>query len=152
MILLNVAYTPKCDSNLILLGQLCESGISYHDHPDSIILKQGGSTIGVARRYKNLFILKTGLKHKAMLVQGRGRLTYLLSSNPQIRLWHRRLSHASNARVIQASKLVDGIDLGEAIGPDNKLYSSDSEPDNENNKSDKDADSKPTTINKATEY
>ena len=31
MTLLNVTYTPKCDFNLILLGQLCESGILYHD-------------------------------------------------------------------------------------------------------------------------
>ena len=68
MTLLNVAYTPKYDSNLILLGQLRKSGISYHDHPNSIILKQRGSTIGVARRYKNLFILKTGFRDKAMLV------------------------------------------------------------------------------------
>ena len=152
MTLVNVAYTLKFDSNLISLGQLCKSGILYHDHPDSMILKQGRSTIGVAKRYKNLFILETGLRDKAILMQGKGQPTYLLSSNPHIRFWHCRLGHASNARVIQASKLIDGIDLGEAIGPDNKLYSSDSEPYDENNKSDKDADSKPTTINKTTEY
>ena len=117
-----------------------------------MILKQRGSIIGVARRYQNLFILETGLKDKAMLVQRKGQLIYLLSSNPQIRLWHRGLGHASNARIIQASKLVDKIDLGEAIGPDNELYSSDFEPDDENNKSDEDADNEPTTINTATEY
>lgn len=49
-------------------------------------------------------------------------------------------------------KLVDKIDLKEAIRPNNKLYSLDSEPDNENNKFDKNADSKLTTINKITEY
>lgn len=87
-----------------------------------------------------------------MLVQGRGRPTYLLSSNLQIRLWHRRLGHASNAKVIQASKPVDGINLGEATGPDNEPHSSDSEPDDKNNKSDADADIEPIAINKATEY
>ena len=35
----NVAYAPECDSNLISLGQLRESGISYHDYPKCIILK-----------------------------------------------------------------------------------------------------------------
>ena len=113
MTLLNVAYTPKCDSNLISLAQLHKSGISYHDHLDSMILKQGGSQIGLAVRHKNLFILETE-SEKAMLVRGRGRPTYLLSPDPQTRLWHRRLGHASNARVAQASKLVDGINLREA--------------------------------------
>ena len=49
-------------------------------------------------------------------------------------------------------KLEDEIDFREAMGPDNKLYFSDFEHDDENNKSDEDADSEPTTINKATEY
>lgn len=49
-------------------------------------------------------------------------------------------------------KLVDKIDFKEAIRLDNKLYFLDSKPDNKNNKSDKDADSKPTTINKAIEF
>ncbi len=149
MTLLNVAYTPKCDFNLISLGQLRESGITYHDHPDSMILKQGGSTIGLAERHKNLFILETKLGDKAMLVRGRGRPTYLLSPNPQIRLWRRRLGHASNARVIQASKLVDGIDLGEVSGPVDEPRSSDSEPDND---SDADAKDVPASINKVTEH
>ena len=46
-----------------------------------------------------------------MLVKGRGRPTYLLSKNPQIKLWHRRLGHASNAKVVEAFKLNDGIDI-----------------------------------------
>ena len=28
----NVNFTPECDSNLISLGQLRETGISYHDY------------------------------------------------------------------------------------------------------------------------
>lgn len=68
MILLNVTYTSKYDSNLILLGQLCKSGMSYHNHPDFMIFMQEESIIGIAGRYKNLFILETGLKGKAMLV------------------------------------------------------------------------------------
>lgn len=87
-----------------------------------------------------------------MLVQKKSRPIYLLSSNLQIRLWHCYLSHVSNTRVIQASKLVNKIEFGEAIGPDNKLSSSDSEPDDKNNKYDKDVDSKPPTTNKAIEY
>lgn len=152
MTLLNVAYTSKCDSNLILLGQLRESRISYHDHPDSMVLKQGGGTLGMAGRHKNLFVLETGLRAKAMLVRGRGRPTYLLSSNPQVRLWHRRLGHASNARVIQASKLVDGINLGGTTSSEDEPQSSDSEPDDgDNGHSDAEADNEPTTINKAAE-
>lgn len=68
MTLLNVIYTSKCNSNLILLGQLQELGILYHNYPNSIILKQKGSTLRMAGRYKNLFIFGTSLKEKAMLV------------------------------------------------------------------------------------
>ena len=81
-----------------------------------------------------------------MLVQGRGRPTYLLSSNPQIRLWHRRLGHASNAKIVQVSKLVDGIDLEEiTTEPIDEPQSSNSEPE-----SDSDVD-KPSPINKGME-
>lgn len=37
MILLNIAYTLKYDLNVIILGQLQESDISYHSHSDSIL-------------------------------------------------------------------------------------------------------------------
>ena len=81
-----------------------------------------------------------------MLARGRGRSTYLLRSNPQIRLWHCRLGHARNARVVQVSKLVDEINLGEiTIEPINEPQSSNSDP-----KSDSDVD-KPSSINKAME-
>ena len=125
--LTNVVYTPEYDSKLISLGQLRETGISYHDHAECMVLKQEGKTIGLAIRRKNLFILNTQIApSKTMLVKGRGRPTYRLSSNPQVGLWHRRFGYASNARVIQASKLVDGIDFGEP-GPVDESQSSDFE-------------------------
>lgn len=53
---------------------------------------------------------------------------------------------------MQAFKLVNRINFKKIIRPDNKLYSSDSKPNNKNNKSNIDANIKPTTINKAIEY
>lgn len=47
-----------------------------------------------------------------MRMRGKGRPTHLVSRNKRIRLWHRRLANVSNARVVRASKLVDGIDIG----------------------------------------
>ena len=89
-----------------------------------------------------MFILNTQIApSKTMLVKGRRKPTYQLSSNLQVRLWHRRFGYTSNARVIQASKLVDGIDLGKT-GPVNKPHFSNSE------SSDSDAEA----INKAIEY
>lgn len=79
---LNIANTPKCDSNLISLRQLRKSGILYHDHLDFMILKQRRSTIALAVRYKNLFIFETTLKNKTILVWEKERPIYLLSSNP----------------------------------------------------------------------
>lgn len=45
------------------------------------------------------------------MATGRGRPTYLVSKNKKVRIWHRHLRHASNARVIRASKLVDDINI-----------------------------------------
>lgn len=84
-----------------------------------------------------------------MLIRGRERPTYRFNSNPQTRLWHCCIGHASNTKVVQASKLVDEIDLEKATSPDNELHSFDSEFDNED--SNTDTDNKPTTINKVSE-
>ena len=68
--------------------------------------------MGSATRKKNFFILDTQTpSRKMMLVKSQGQPTYLLSNNLQIRLWHRRLRHTSNARVVEAFKLNDGIDI-----------------------------------------
>lgn len=142
--LLNVAYTPKCDSNLISLDQLRESGILYYDHSNSMILKQRESILGVASRKKNLFVFETGCTKRAMLIQGRGQLIYYLSINPKIRLWDHRFRHTSNARVVQAFKLVNKIDFGEATSF-NESHFSDFKPENKN------SDNKLTIINKVTE-
>lgn len=117
-----------------------------------MIFKQEGSIIVVARRYKIFLIFKTCFRDKAMLVQGKSLFIYLLSSNSQIWLWHRYLSHTSNTKVIQALKLVDKIDLGKAKGRDNQSHSSDFKLDDENKKFDDNNDSKPITINKKIEY
>lgn len=139
--LLNIAYTPKWDSNLILFGQLRKLKISYYDRPDSMIFRKKGSTLGIANRYKNLFVLETS--QKVILVRGKGCSTHFFSPKPHIRLWHHCLSHASNTRVMQASKLADGIDLGGEISADDGAHLSDSKPDKKN------AENKPTSINKA---
>ena len=46
-----------------------------------------------------------------MLVKSQGWPTYLFSKNPQIRIWHKRLGYASNAKVRKTSKLKDGIEI-----------------------------------------
>lgn len=107
----NIAYALECDSNLISLGPLQKTGISYHNELKYMILKQGGKTIGLVTRKKNMFIPNTQIPGKTMLVKGRGRPTYLLSTNPQIKFWHRRLRYASNAKVVGTSKLTNGIDI-----------------------------------------
>ena len=78
-----------------------------------MFLKQGGNIIRSASRQKNLFVVDTKSTGKAMIIQRRGRPTYLQSYNLKIRLWHQYFGHVSNARIIQASKLVDGINLNE---------------------------------------
>lgn len=144
MTLLNVTYTLKCDSNLISLDQLRESSISYYDHPNLMIFKERRTVLGVVSRKKNVFVLETNSIHKAMLVQGRSWLTYCLSTNPKIRLEHCHLGYASNARIVQVSKLVDKIDLRKAISFNESHYF-DLKSENE------DSDNESAIINKVTE-
>lgn len=118
----NVALAPDCNSNLISLGQLRESGIMFHDDPTTMTLTRGGNIIAHAMRSQNLFILNTAMPGlvmsiKAMAITGRGQPTHLFRKNKRVRLWHRWLAHVSNARVIRAFKLSDIIELGLA-----KLY------------------------------
>ena len=54
-----------------------------------------------------------------MAIQRQGRPTHFVSPNKRIRLWHCRLAHISDGRVVRASMLVDGIQLGY---DDNKKY------------------------------
>ena len=115
----NVALAPGCDSNLISLGQLRESGITYHDNPVAMTLMKDGKVIPHARKNRNLFTLKlaqpgramatiktVNIQPKAMAITGRGRPIHLVSKNKRIRLWHCRLAHISNAHVVRAFKFV----------------------------------------------
>ena len=120
----NVALAPGCDLNLISLGQLRESRITYHDNPAVITLMKDGKVIAHARKNQNLFTLKlaqpgramatiktVSIQLKTMAITGGGRPTHLVSQNKRIHLWHRRLAHISNACIVRAFKLVDGINL-----------------------------------------
>lgn len=63
-----VAYAPKCDSNLISLGQLRNSNIIYVDNPNTMTLIQGDQAIAHTRRDQNLFILNLAIPNKVMQV------------------------------------------------------------------------------------
>lgn len=72
-------------------------------------LMQVGHTIAHVKRNRNLFMLELAIPNKAMQVIGRGHPTHLVSKNKNIRIWHCRFGHASNARIIRASKLLTGM-------------------------------------------
>lgn len=136
--LLDIALVPECDSNLISLGQLRETGITFHDNPSHMTLIRHGVVIAQAKRHRNLFILDRAIPETMMKVRnlamatGRGRPTHLVSKNKKVRIWHRRLGHASNARVIRASKLVDGIDIKDnEYDPTEVFIDSDTEDDDD---------------------
>lgn len=143
-----VAYAPECDSNLISLGQLRESKITYVNNPNAMTLMQGGQAIAHARRDRNLFILdlvssnkvmqaaqpqKSIQPSRAMAIQGRGSSTHLVSKNKRVRIWHRRFGHASNARVIRASRLLIGMGNFDVEYDSAEVYSDseESEPEDE---------------------
>lgn len=64
--LCDVAYAPDCNSNLISLGQLRDSNITYVDNSEAMTLIQADQAIAHARRDRNLFILDLATPNKAM--------------------------------------------------------------------------------------
>lgn len=54
---LQKALAFRCNSNLILLGQLHESGIAYYNNLSIITLMRSGEVITYVRRSHNSFIL-----------------------------------------------------------------------------------------------
>ena len=64
----NVVLASECDSNLISLGQLRETGITFHDNPTSMALMKDGKVIAYAKRSRNLFILDLATPGKAMKI------------------------------------------------------------------------------------
>lgn len=61
-----MAYAPKCNSNLILLGQLRDNNIIYVDNKDAITLVQEGRIVVHVRRDQNLFIFDLAILNKVM--------------------------------------------------------------------------------------
>ena len=107
----NVVYVPKCDSNLLSLGQLRQSGITYHDDNHEMTLRRDGKTIARALRVGNLYILDTTRTGMTLTVNDRGRPTYLCGPTAELDLWHRRFAHAGVVRIKQASQMTTGLNL-----------------------------------------
>lgn len=64
----NIVLAIKCNSNLIFLGQLQESKISFYDNLSSMTLMKDEKVIAQARRSRNLFVLDLASSKKAMRV------------------------------------------------------------------------------------
>lgn len=80
----------------------------------------------LSTKRKTLFVLDIHtLPDKAMSSKKRDRSTYLLSKNPHIRLWYQKLLniYISNAGVVKASKLNDGVDITIDKGQEERFYS-----------------------------
>lgn len=99
----NIALASSGDSNLILLEQLQESGITYYINPNTIRLMRNKKTIAHARRNHILFILKPGIPdqvilviNRAMAIIERDQLTHFISLNKRICFWHWELAYLSN--------------------------------------------------------
>lgn len=119
----DIAYAPDNDSNLISLGQLRDSNITYVDNSKAMILMQTGHLITHTKRDRNIFVLEVATPNKAMQITGRGQPTYLVSKSRKIRVWHCRFGHASNAKIIKASKLWTGMGNFSKVYDPTKVYS-----------------------------
>ena len=125
-----VSYIPDCTSNLLLLLRLKETGISYHDGVDYIILKRGDKEVAQAKQSRHLLILKSIIiSELVILASACRRPTYLEASMDIRQLWHRRFEHASHIRIEHLVKMVDGLQLHGAHPLENENISEDNQSD-----------------------
>ncbi len=135
-----VALVPECESNLISLRQLRDNRITSHDKDSSMLLMQDGVPIAEARRDLNLFVLdfvtpgkvmQTNVaivanvainKHAIMTIRQK-RPKHLVSRSKKVRIWRIKFGHASNARIIRASKLLTGMGEFGTTYDQAKIYS-----------------------------
>ena len=103
-----VIYALDCDFNLILLGQLKKTGISYHDEGSYMVLKKNGTTIARALAVKNLFLLNI-ITNTTLAVRGKPTLFRGITKKKDF--WHRKLCHAEYTRIQAATNITTGIDL-----------------------------------------
>lgn len=54
-------------------------------------------------------VMATAGRAQTMAITGRRRRIHLVSQNKHISFWHQQLAHVSNACVVRASRLVDGV-------------------------------------------
>ncbi len=101
-------------------------------------LRKHGAVIARAKRHRNLFILDRAIPETVVKVRnlamatGKSKPKHLVSKNKKVQIWQRRLGHASNARVIKAFKLVDGIEIEEKEYDPTKVFiDSDTEDDDD---------------------
>lgn len=63
----NVTLALECNSNLIYLGQIRETKITYHDNPIAMMLMRDEKAIVYAKRNRNLFALELAQPGRTML-------------------------------------------------------------------------------------
>jgi len=116
MYLKDVSYVPGLDTDLISLGQLQKDGWSFQSTDQGMLLIRDNRPIVVAMKVGAMYWISAVSPRsakEARMVSGRGRPTHQEPSSPVMKLWHRRMGHPSNRRLIVASKLLDDMDLGE---------------------------------------
>lgn len=87
----NIALTLRYNSNLILLGQIQESDITYHNNTSIMTLLRSSKVIIHTRRSHNLFTLNLTMPGqimsaigKAMVITGQGQPTHFINKNKHI--------------------------------------------------------------------
>lgn len=64
----NIALTSKCDLNVILLSQVRENDIIFHNNPNTMTLMKDSKIIAYAIKGHNLFTLNLAISDQITLV------------------------------------------------------------------------------------
>lgn len=85
----NIALAANYNSNLISLGQLRESGITYYNNPMIMTLMRNKKIVVQVKRKQKLFILNFAIPNqvisaKVMAIKGKNHPMHLINKNRRI--------------------------------------------------------------------
>lgn len=99
----DVLYVPDLRYNLLSVARLADREITCVFSKHSVTLRRKNELLATGKRYCNTYIL--GDSRGVVRVASEA----TEATNSTSRLWHRRLGHPGNEKLLEASKALDGI-------------------------------------------
>lgn len=110
----DVLYVPDLDSNLLSVGKLMDSNVTVSFTKDRCTFARMGTPFGIATRVGSLYQVQMMPHHDTALIVSAAK-----DVTQNLPLWHRRLAHINERRVLEMFKngAVNGLLINDETSP-----------------------------------